>query len=92
LKFVRSSLSKLTGSDNDKSRTILNWVYGINSSTELTTGQASALIDWAGANKENEYTVSMTAVQEADRIVTAAYVDEGQTPLFDDIDNGAYQD
>lgn len=90
LKFVRASLGKLVKDDADKAKAVLAFMFGINSTTELTAGQASALIDWAGANKDNGYTVSVASAQEAERIVNARYVDEGQAPLFDEDMNGAY--
>jgi len=83
LKYMRSSLGSLVGNDADKAKTVLGYLFNVASSTELTAAQASAIINWAGANAANKYTVEPSAAQEAERIVTAAYVDEGQKPLFD---------
>lgn len=65
LKYMRASLSKLVGSDADKAKVILLDVFGIKSSKDATSGMASAIIDWAGATRDNEYTVSPTSAEEA---------------------------
>ena len=92
LKFTRASLSSLTGDNHADASAIIRYVFGVDSSTKLTGGQASALIDWAGANKDNGYKVNPTSVIEARGIVNAQLVADGQGSLFDDEPNGAYQE
>jgi len=90
LKFVRSALSSLVGKDNAKAKTVIGYLFRLESSADLTNSQAKALIDWSGSSKENGYTVSPASAQEAERMVTAAYQGEGQAALFDEVENGAY--
>jgi hypothetical protein len=90
LKFVRSALSALCGGDNSKAKTVISYLFQLDSSTKLTNSQARAIIDWSGSTKENGYTVNPASAQEAERMVTAAYQSEGQAALFDEAENGAY--
>ena len=91
LKYARASLSKLVGGNNHDAGIIIKAVLGLDSSNELTGGQASALIDWAGATRDNNYTVSPASVGEAARIVEAYNVAQGQKSLLDKEANpGAY--
>jgi phage recombination protein Bet len=82
LKFARSALSKLVASDTNKAKAILAYLFDIGSSKDLTMSMASQIIDWSGSTKENEYTVSPVAAQEAERIYTAWLRDQGQQDLF----------
>lgn len=91
LKFARASLSKLVDSDATNAKIILDYVFAVSSSSDLTSGEASAIIDWAGSKKENGYTASPPSIVEANRLVNAANVDAGQAPLFDD-DNDHTED
>lgn len=92
LKFVRSALSALCNGDNGKAKTVIGYLFQLDSSTKLTNSQARALIDWSGSTKENGYTVNPVSAQEAERMVVAAYRGEGQAALFEDAENGAYQE
>jgi hypothetical protein len=84
LKFARASLSKLVNGSASDAKTILNHVFAVESSADLTSGEASAIIEWAGSKKENGYTPNPESIIEAARLVTAANVDAGQEPLFSD--------
>ena len=90
LKFVRSALSSLVNKDNAKAKTVIGYLFQLDSSASLTNSQAKALIDWSGSSKDNGYTVSPASAQEAERMVTAAYQTDGQAALFDEAENGAY--
>lgn len=81
LTYVRSSMSKLVEGDNDKAKLLLLHIYNLDSSTKLTKAQASALIDWIGATKDNDYTPSETAQAEAQRLLRAFEVERGQQEL-----------
>lgn len=81
LTYVRSSLSKLVENDNDKAKLLLFHIYGLESSTELTKGQASALINWVGANADNGYTPTEQAQTEASRLLRAFHKEQGQQEL-----------
>jgi len=67
LKFMRSSLGKVAS--NADAKTILLQTFGVNSSTELSSGQTSAIIEWVGSKAENNWTPDPTAVAEAAAIV-----------------------
>lgn len=71
LKYMRSSLSNLVGNDKDKAKAILAGVFMLESSADATSGQASAIIDWVGATKENNYTPLVRSVQEAELILSS---------------------
>ncbi len=45
LKFTRASLSSLTGDNHADASAIIRYVFGVDSSTKLTGGQALALIN-----------------------------------------------
>lgn len=81
LKYVRSSVSNLVESDADKAKLLLFHIYGVDSSSDLTGGQASALIDWIGATAANKYTPSEAAQLEAHRLLRAFEVEAGQQEL-----------
>lgn len=81
LKYVRSSVSSLVESDADKAKLLLFHIYGVDSSSDLTGGQASALIDWIGATAANKYTPSEAAQLEAHRLLRAFEVEAGQQEL-----------
>ena len=81
LTYVRSSMSKLVENDHDKAKLLLFHIYGLESSTELTKGQASALINWVGANADNGYTPTEQAQTEASRLLRAFQVEQGQQEL-----------
>ena len=84
LKYARASLSKLVDGDADKAKMILYHVFQVESSADLTSGQASALIDWAGATADNDYTPVEAAQIEAGRLLTAFRKEQGQQDLFPD--------
>jgi hypothetical protein len=92
LKFVRASLSKLVKDDAEKAKAIIRFVFSISSTAELTAGQASALIDWAGANKDNGYTVNPASAQEAERIAAQGSTQAPIEPdwLDEPMDTSAY--
>ena len=81
LTYVRSSMSKLVENDHDKAKLLLFHIYGLESSADLTKGQASALIDWIGASKDNGYTPSEQAQTEASRLLRAFHKEQGQQEL-----------
>lgn len=92
LKFARASLSKLVNGSAPDAKTILKHVFAVDSSSDLTSGEASAIIEWAGSKKENGYTPNPASIIEAARIVAAANIDAGQQPLFDEPTGNNYDD
>lgn len=88
LKYARASLSKLVSANASDAKSIIYFLFGKESSSDLTSGEASALIDWAGSNKDNNWTPDPNAITEAAQIVTAQNVANGQEPLFDDEPTG----
>lgn len=81
LTYVRSSMSKLVDGESDKAKLLLYHVYGLDSSSELTKGQASALIDWIGSTKETDWQPTERAQLEAQRLLRAFEVERGQQEL-----------
>ena len=81
LKFMRASLSKVAGS-KDKAAAFLAHVFDLTTSADCTSGQAAAIIEWAGANKENGYEPLPQAAQELERIYTAWMKGQRQADLF----------
>ena len=69
--FVASSLNAVSLGNDDDRHSITYYLRGKNSVDELTTGEASALIDWIGANKANEYQPVPEAVEEARFVLDA---------------------
>ena len=81
-RYANSILAKIFETHPHRRKTFLFEVWGIKSSSELTRGMASAIIDWSGAIKENGYQPSKESIIEANAIVANAYVKDGQQPLF----------
>ena len=80
LKFARSSLSKVYG--NDDAKLFLWYVFGLESSTNLSGPACSAIIDWVGATKENNYRATAAAAVEAKNLIDAAQKDTLNEDLF----------
>ena len=81
LKFMRASLSKVAV-NKDRAAAFLAHVFDLTTSADCTNGQASAIIEWAGANKENGYEPLPQAAQELERIYTAWMKGQRQADLF----------
>lgn len=79
LDYVRSSLHQVAPEDIDR-HTITLYLFGVESSGDLTAAQCSALIDWIGA-KPSDYEASQEAVEEAQRIITQYQRDKGQIEM-----------
>ena len=82
IRYANSILAKIFESHPHRRKTFLFEVWGIDSSLDLTSGMASAIIDWSGAIQENNYQPSKESVAEANEIVASAYVKDGQQALF----------
>ena len=80
-KYVNASLGHVTLNDSGKRKSIMAYFYGIESSNDLTNGQASALIDWISSTADNDWTPSAHAIDEAERVVKARIVELGQTEM-----------
>jgi len=81
LTYMRSSLSKAAGTPQ-KAKQVQSYLFGVDSSTLLTSGQVSAIIDWLGATADNEYTADPVSLQELERVCTAYLREQGQADLF----------
>jgi hypothetical protein len=81
LTYVRASLSKAAG-DNAKAKSVIKYLWGLDTSSDLTAGQCSAMIDWIGATQDNDYQPLPVAIQEIERIHTAQLKAEGQQQLI----------
>jgi len=81
LVYMRSSLSKAAGTPQ-KAKQVQAYLFGVDSSTFLTSGQVSAIIDWLGATADNEYTADPVSLQELERVCTAYLREQGQADLF----------
>lgn len=85
LKFLHSGLSRIFTSETDK-KSVLAAIFpellenDEISTKRMTIGQASAIVDWLGA-KPPEYNVDEQAANEAQVILRAALVAQGQMPL-----------
>ncbi len=79
LKATRSSLSKVGKPAEIKS--IMNHVFGITTSNDLTKGMCMAFMNWIGANADNGWQATDTAKQEAQRLLTADMKAKGQQEL-----------
>lgn len=83
---VRASLEALFDTDAAMKRhSVTEYVYGKTSTTELTAGEASALLDWASVKEEQDgkvyYSPSEHAPSEAAAIVAAFEEAQGQIPM-----------
>ena len=76
--------SLLTGDnkDNDR-RSIIKYLFGVDSSKELTVAQASKLIEWTGSTEDNQHQPEETSVREAQKILTRFKVEAGQTSFIE---------
>jgi len=70
-KYAISSLSVLTNGDDDMQHAIIAYLFGVNSRKDLTAGNCSAIVKWAGATKENEYQPDVDSIAEAGKITEA---------------------
>jgi len=75
IKFAASSLKKVVGNDEDRYK-LLDFFFNKESTKDLSGGQASALIDWVGAKKENEWKPNLFSVQEAGEILLSLAMDK----------------
>jgi hypothetical protein len=82
LDYVASSLSKACGGDDKKRHTVTKYLLGKESLKDLTTGEASALIDWIGAKAETDYEPNPDSVKEIELIIRQFQVEAGQAEMF----------
>ena len=80
LDYCRSSLGGLKLSDPDR-HTITLYLFGVESTGDLTAAQCSALIDWIGAKEETDWEPSQDAKVEARAVIKAYQIEQGQTEL-----------
>ncbi len=80
LTYARASLGKVTLNDDDHRHSITLYLFGKESTSNLTASECSAIVDWVGA-KEPDYEPSSYAIEEAARIVRAWLIVQGQAEL-----------
>jgi phage recombination protein Bet len=78
---VRASLSK-AAKTTSKRKQVTSYLFATESTSDLTKGQAGAILAWLGANNENEYTPDPISVQELERVCTAYLKQAGQAELI----------
>ena len=81
-KYARASLAHVTLNDEGKRKSLLKYLYDLDSTNDLTSGQASAIIDWVGSTADNDWSPSAHAIDEAERVVKARMVELGQQELL----------
>jgi len=64
-KFTQASLAKIFKDYHP----FLNWLFGLNSTSELTQGDCFTIIDWIGAEEDNDYTPNNEAIEQAKKFV-----------------------
>lgn len=69
MNYARNSLSTLCDKNDTVRHAVGNYLFGKSSSKEWTSGECSAVIEWAGANKVNDYTPNEFAFLEAEQII-----------------------
>lgn len=72
------------GDEANKRRSVLKYLWGVDSAKELKFGQAKIALDWLIAEKDEEtgdYILNSDAVKEAKLVVRSFLVDAGQTEL-----------
>ena len=79
LDFVHSILNKLASNDAER-HTITLYLFDVESTSDLTAAQCSALIGWARMVPP-DYEPSTHAVEEAKRVIRQYQVDRGQQEL-----------
>jgi hypothetical protein len=79
LDYARSSLNQVAPDDPDR-HTVTLYLFGVESSGDLTAAQCSALIDWVGA-KPPDYEASPEAVKETRGIIEQYQREKGQTEM-----------
>ena len=75
-----ASLNRIAPDDDDR-HAITSYLFGVQSSKDLTEAQRSVLLDWIGANKENEYQPNQASVTEAQRVIRTFRESAGQQTL-----------
>jgi len=81
LKYARASLGNVTLNDDEARRALLDWFFGIASTDELTAAQCSEIIGFVGATDTNDYQPSGYAITEAQAVVKAWRIAEGQQEM-----------
>jgi hypothetical protein len=87
--LVASKGNELFAGDQDadkKYHTLLQWLWGITTTTKLTERQASAMLDWmllGGRDAAGDYPLHPAVSEEARCIVRQALLEEGQLDMFD---------
>ena len=82
LGLMNGMLSKIFGGDQER-RTWLGWVFNVSSSSEMTGGQVSAVLDWLGLEKNEmgEYIPSPPSIIEAKSMLPQALREKGQQDM-----------
>lgn len=79
-KAFRASLGKLAG-DNESAKKFIQYIYGVESSTELKAEQVSRFLDWV--DSDSSYKPNMMTVSEFDMVMRQIESDSStQEPLF----------
>jgi hypothetical protein len=81
--YAFTSLNSLADKDDAKRHTITLYLFGKESSKDLTGGECSFLIDWIGAKADNGYTLDENAVKEAAGIIAEYQRQAGQGDMFE---------
>lgn len=79
---ARLAVMSLVLNDEGNYRRVLQILTGKTSSTELTSGEASALIEWSGTMENDEYQPRVEAIKEAALLLRQLNVEAGQQSLF----------
>jgi hypothetical protein len=78
---VVSVMDKICAGDDDMRHALLLKLCDAKSTKNLSAAQASALIDWSGANADNKWTPVPEAIQEARTVYDAFQAAAGQAAL-----------
>lgn len=80
LDYTRSSLGKLKLDDPER-HTLTLYLFGKESTGDLTAAECSAVIDWIGAKPENDYEPSQDARVEARVVIKQYQIEQGQQEM-----------
>lgn len=68
-KFAVASLNKVGLGDDNYRHAFGDWAFGKASSKDWSNGECKFIIDWIGANQDNNYTATEDAKKEAQQII-----------------------
>jgi hypothetical protein len=81
--YAFTSINGLVDKDDTKRHTVTLYLFGKESSKDLTGGECSFLIDWIGAKADNGYTPDENAVKEVAGIIAEYQRLQGQVDMFE---------